>query len=443
MISQQVAGSVPVREPVRRRACLRAAIAVLLVAVLVRVAAFLAFADLQTTRGDERYYVARARSLVTAGRYVGALRPPGQSAVVAASFLLLGENLAMARLAQLAISLVTVVLVFDLVRNRAGLAAATASALLCALNPTLAHYSHLLWSETLYGMLLVLCVWSLERCERVGASRWGLAAGVALGLASLTRETAIYFLPLAAAWLALGERGGPAFAWRSRGAVLLTVGTLAVVAPWVVRNYVRYDVLAISTNRWRMIAQGNLEERMVPLLRARAGDAFVYRGVHRGVDRAVEREAIARELAVRVIVARQPGWILEKAVSSTRSLLATKSQLARFLKRGWLPDGSSSTAGAAVLAEKALLVILVSFGVAGLWLAGLGRVQALIAALVVMHWAIYIVTFAHHRFSVPLLPFLAMAAGPVLTTWPPWRGRPSWQVLGASASVIGLAALVW
>jgi hypothetical protein len=87
------------------------------------------------------------------------------------------------------------------------------------------------------------------------------------------------------------------------------------------------------------------------------------------------------------------------------------------------------------------VVVLVA-GVAGLWLARAGRLQALVVSLIAVHWAIYVVSFAHYRFVVPLLPLLAIVAGPVLTTWPPWHGRRAWQVVGAAASLVALVLLV-
>src|SRR5690606_31609092 len=172
-----------------------------------------------------------ARSLLASGRYAGGLRPPGQSSVIAASFALFGDELASARLVQVALSLVTVALVFDVVRRRVGVAAATASGLLCAVHPTLVHYAHLLCSENLYALLLVLTIWALERAERSGAVRWAVLAGCALGLAALTRESALYLLPIAAVWLVARRGREVALAARARAAVLLAVATLAVVAP--------------------------------------------------------------------------------------------------------------------------------------------------------------------------------------------------------------------
>ncbi|MBM4245306.1 MAG: glycosyltransferase family 39 protein [Deltaproteobacteria bacterium] len=411
--------------------------AVLLLAALLRLGAFALFAETTTARGDEVYYVAQARALVEHATYPGALRPPGESALIALVFLLFGESLVAARLVQVVVSLLTIALVFDVTRRRLGSRAAVAAGLLCALDPTLLHYAHLLWSENLYGLLLVATVWCLERFDRLGATRWLVGACVSLGLAALTRETAFYFAPVGAVWLWAGRSGSRAT--RLRPALLFVLVTCATVAPWVVRNSLTYGAfVSLSTNRWRMIAQGNVSTELVPRLRARSGEDFAYRGHRRPID----RERIARGLAVDAILARQPWWLLEKIRQSTRKLIVTKSQLARYVKRRWLAPRVVPVARVLVSVERMALALIVASGVAGLWLAGAPALQTLLAALIATHWAIYVLAFAHNRFLVPLLPLLAIVAGPLLTRWPPWRGARSWQLAGAATSLLALGALV-
>jgi hypothetical protein len=187
-----------------------------------------------------------------------------------------------------------------------------------------------------------------------------------------------------------------------------------------------------------MIAQGNVSTDLVPRLRARSGEGFAYRGQRRPI----ERERIARDLAIEAIVARQPWWLLEKIQESTRKLIVTKSQLARYVKRRWLAPRVVPVARVLVAVEGAALTLIIAAGVAGLWLAGAARLQTLLAGLLLTHWAIYVIAFAHNRFLMPLLPLLAITAGPLLTRWPPWRGSRPWQLVGAATFLLALGALV-
>src|SRR5260370_31120215 len=116
--------SATVDTPAERPGAALLLIAVLLLAAILRLGAFALFADATATRGDEVYYVAQARSLVAHGTYPGALRPPGESALIALVFLLCGDTLDAARLAQIVISLATIALVCDETRRRLGAPAA-------------------------------------------------------------------------------------------------------------------------------------------------------------------------------------------------------------------------------------------------------------------------------------------------------------------------------
>ncbi|MBY0278025.1 glycosyltransferase family 39 protein [Candidatus Binatia bacterium] len=406
---------------------------ILSIAAIARVAWFVLFSEADQLRGDEVYYVKQAQALVDAGTYPGALRPPLQSALIASVFLVHGTSVAAARFVGIFVSLVTVALVVEVARARLGTRAAVAAGVLCALHPSLLHYSHLLWSENLYAMLLMATVCCLERFDRLRVHGWLVGAGIALGLAALTRETALYLVPVAMAWLWKAD------GLRARPPLLLLLGAALVVAPWMLRNAALYGgPPTISTNRWRMIAQGNVAEEARRQLRARAGEDFVYR---RRRDTVV-REQIARTIALRAIVERQPWWLFEKIHQSTRDLLLTKLQLARYAKRRWLPADRLGLARIVVRVDQLMLALLVCAGIAGAWLAGAGRLQGLVVAILLTHWLIFVVAFAHNRFLVPLLPLLALLAGPMLTRWPPWGRAASWRLAGAAGSLLFLAIVL-
>src|SRR5260370_12145039 len=93
---------------------------------------------------------------------------------------------------------------------------------------------------------MVLLGWGIGRllaADAVDGLGRAAAAGVLWGVAVLTRETVLYFIPLAALWLALPPRAGG----RARGAAFL-VASLLVVAPWTYRNWAVFDAFVpVST----------------------------------------------------------------------------------------------------------------------------------------------------------------------------------------------------
>ena len=75
------------------------------------------------------------------------------------------------------------------------------AAALCAFYPELVWFSVHFWVENVF---LVLLWWAFERLlasDATGSRGAAIAAGFLWGLAILARETGLYFLPVAAAWM--------------------------------------------------------------------------------------------------------------------------------------------------------------------------------------------------------------------------------------------------
>src|SRR5687768_3847002 len=82
-----------------------------------------------------------------------------------------------------------------------------------------------------------------------------VAAGVALGLAILTRATLIGFVPFALLWVLLLSDRVRGQAVRRTAAV--SIGLMLVITPWLVRNYVQIGTPTISTLSGLTLWAGN------------------------------------------------------------------------------------------------------------------------------------------------------------------------------------------
>jgi 4-amino-4-deoxy-L-arabinose transferase-like glycosyltransferase len=107
-----------------------------------------------------------------------------------------------------------------------------------ALYPILLFYPVALASENLFIFLLLAGTILLLKAIESRRTATALAAGLLLGLATLTRSALAAFLPLGA--LAIGARSGGAppeqrGAFRRR-AIVFSLAACLVIAPWVVRN---------------------------------------------------------------------------------------------------------------------------------------------------------------------------------------------------------------
>lgn len=422
----------------RRSSPAIALLLVLLIAGALRVASALTLGDVQTLHGDEGYYVRTARSIARGDGHPGALRPPGYPAFVALGLVAGGGSLRVARMAQIGVALIGVAALFALVRRRFGTAAATVSALVCALHPTLIFYSHLFWSETVVATSILLTLLCLDRFDVERRDGWLVAAGAALGFAVLTRDMLLFFVPVVVAWCAATAR--PTLRQALRRALLVAVPVLLVIAPWMARNQMLLGRPMLSTNGWYPIAVGNLTPRDGVLGMADENRAFV--AAYDAIRGELERAAFARETALRAIAERQPGWIAEKLARNTYYLLSTASQLKRFVKGDWLAPGWRDVGRRIASVEAAYHVVQIALGLLALWLVPGGRVKQLVVALLLFHWAVYVVANATNRFRVPLVPLFALYTGPLLLGYGRRALAVRWRVAGAAASVAAFAAVV-
>jgi 4-amino-4-deoxy-L-arabinose transferase-like glycosyltransferase len=196
---------------------------------------------------DDRSYLANALALAHTGDYPvfragrvpvqTAYRAPGFPMLLALVHLVFGRALIAERLAQVAVGVALVVLIYILGRRLFGPRTALAAAALAAVSPVLVLFDATLISEPLFTVLLL------------GALVAALAhrpapAGVLIGLAALTRPEGLALVPAVA--LLLGTR---------RQALTATLVAAACIAPWTIRNaVVLHAFVPVSTETGNTLA---------------------------------------------------------------------------------------------------------------------------------------------------------------------------------------------
>jgi len=383
---------------------LRALAALYAVAVVVR-GAFLLLQPPTRLVADERVWTGLAAELAAPDvafspfAWTGLFHPPLYVYFIAAARAATG-SLAGAAGAQAGFGALLAPLVGHAAALLRGPRAGLAAGLMAAFYPELVWYSGHFWSETLFVVLLWAALDRLLAARPAGPPAPLLAAGLLWGLATLTRETALYLLPVAAAWLAWPRTSR---AWR--GAALFTAAALAVVLPWTARNY------ALTGGLVPVATRGSFN---LWLANTDADWAAVYAEYEAVPDGEIARERHAREQAAAAIRAKLPWWPFEKAWREVPAFWGVNDHLVVHVERGAYRIPLASRWGlalATVLAYVAVMVLALPSVMPAARERGFRLLLALLAAYLAMH----VVAFASPRFRLPFVPLLFLLAASTLS----------------------------
>jgi 4-amino-4-deoxy-L-arabinose transferase-like glycosyltransferase len=216
----------------------------------VRVAAAVLLDPGMNPRGDEHVYIRHARELLETGNLETGwfVRPPLYFLFMAATHSL-SDGLAvswtlLAKWLQCIASVATAIPVFLGARRIAGTRAARFAAAFLLFDPTLIGYTHLLWPETLFTLLVAIVFNGVADLDQRSGGR-SVFLGAMTGLAMLFKPVfGLFALLWAGSWLIqLG--------WSRALRQVLLVGGAAVlvVSPWVIRNQLRYGPSILLENQ--------------------------------------------------------------------------------------------------------------------------------------------------------------------------------------------------
>jgi len=248
-------------------------------------------------------------------------------------------------------------------------------------------------------VLTLLVLWWLAR-RNLAARDSAIAAGLLFGLAILTRETLLYFTPLAALWLARREARG-----RPR-TVLFLAAVVLVVAPWTYRNYVvTHALVPVATSGSLNLWQGNTALPRDEVYRR----SEAVRGP--GHVRIAQRRYQQR-MAIQEILSRQPWWAFEKLASEMPRFWEADSLVLIHLEQkrayGQAPRATDIAVSAVVLAPYLLVLVLALWG--GLRMPW-GRPAVLLLLFLVFYNGLHVVSHGFSRYRLPVMPVVFLVAG--------------------------------
>jgi hypothetical protein len=291
------------------------------------------------------------------------------------------------------------------------------AALIAALQPALVAHSHMLWSETLFALLVTLSLAAAVRAERSASLGWAVAAGLGFGAGALARELSLGVAAACAAWGISLAPPGQRRAAAARGALLLALALL-VIAPWTLRNArVLGRFVPVSTIGWFALAEGNSLTHPDWLRPGGLEERRFHAGYFSLRDE-VARLDFARAHALARIRAEQPGWLVRKAVRNLALLLSPDEVLRTKLRRGAYGDAPPPAIRALLAAAAPAWIALfcaAALGVAAARAGGARRLGLLVFGGVA---AVHVAANATARFRVPWLALLAVYAAHALLAGP-------------------------
>lgn len=327
-------------------------------------------------------------------------RMPGYPVLLAAVQAIFGERLLAARLVDALVGTATIALVFLLGREVYGEAEGLAAAAIAAVYPFFVAQSLLVLSEPLFSTLLVFGTWSLSLAYHGRGLKWSALAGLAFGLATLTRGS---FLPVvflaAVGWIAARRLDRMAI----QKAFLMVGVFMLVMSPWVVRNWrVTGGHLVLTTLRVGPSLYEGLNDH------ADGGPMMDRINWDVGTDGMTEyeRDRHWRREALRW-AAEHPGRLLTLAGLKLVRFWNVVPNLEQF--RGWVPC-------LAVGVPYGVVMLLAIVGLARSWRRR--EVWLLVLLPVVYYSIVHMVFVASVRYREALMPLvIVIAAHGVLGVW--------------------------
>lgn len=327
------------------------------------------------------------------------------------------------------LSVLTIVLVFELGRRLLSVPVGLVAAAAFAFWPNLIVHSGLVLTETLFLFLFVamlLLALATPAVARAPGRGRMLAVGVLFGTVGMVRPTSLVMAPV---FLVLWWPQGVGVALKRTA--LVGLGTLALVLPWTVRNAVRMDsFVLISTNMGDNICIGNHPDASgnyeVPDPPCNLGMPPRVVGPRPGSE--IERQNDNFEIAWRSVrddpldfVARMPARLRYTLDRDSDGLWGAADYGARPL---WSSRRYEAAKGVADIYYYAVGAVGVVGAILLLRGPDAGGRRLFLVLTAVAQLISPLVTFGDPRFKIPLYPALAIGAAYAVTTaWSSWIRR--------------------
>ena len=364
---------------------------------------------------DPDAYLAIAGNLSLGNGYAAvagvptAYRPPMYPLFLAAVEVFSNHRVWVAVIAQCLISALTVAGVFGVAKELGGALAGVLAALVTAIDPFLIHAAGDAMTETLFTFFIVSGVYFLLLTTRESGLFRVILAALCVALAGMTRPIGWALAPLVVL-VALCQKGTASR--RLAHALFAVAVCVAVSAPWIARNWVRFGAFIPTTTHGGYTLYLGNNPYLRDAVRWRSGAWLSGEPSFDAFEQHVARARIGRnELAFDRFMRREGARYIREHPGEAAKLALAK------LGFFWRPAPSAQSSRGPV--PSVVRWTLGAFSVL-LYVAALMGVVALrrqMGKLAILAWPILACTLAHAvlwsqlRFRLPLHPLLAALAG--------------------------------
>lgn len=388
---------------------------------------------------DEAEYVELAKNLATHNEFsykghLTSFRPPGFPFIMSLAFRLAGgPSLVAARMLQVLFGVATVWVMYRLGKDGWGEQVGRTAATIFAFYPAFIGYSNILLTELSCIFFVSLFCWAMLRCLQQPNWGWAIAAGVALGVCALIRDTLFYAGPIMTVFLGI-------WGWRARRSFLKPAAVFAgsfilTILPWCARNTV------LNGQPTLISAVGGItfylcNNEKAPLIRSSSlfyekqiGEEYYYETLLpelNGLSETEKNDVVTR-MAFEYMLAN-PGATTVRMLARFVDFWGQERMIINqvlFKFYGEVPFIGTLLIIAAVFGAYSLVIIGNSFGY---FFAKLRAFDIFGLLFIAYYTAMHLLVFAHPRYHMPLLPLLVLMAArafalraEIKIDWRNWR----------------------
>ncbi|MGA9672626.1 MAG: glycosyltransferase family 39 protein [Terracidiphilus sp.] len=357
------------------------------------------------------------------------IREPGYPLFLAVVFKLGGYNLEAARFANWLLSIGITIMIMRLARlvtNDEKIA--LIAALLFLLNPGTLICEARGGVEVLFIFAILVFMLVLHKAVEKGNPGRYLVAGLVLGIVVQIRSTPIAFPALLLCYLCLTATGMRERLKAVSNVAILVLGMLAVMSPWIIRNYrLVHEFVPTATVQGLALQEGQYTCQNVSSGR----DFYVLQ-----TEAGQQRDELATQLGIQtgnqyyqVFVTPRDEWNLNQALlrgakaeyASHPALFATC--VARNTLNFWFLGKTPKITSVNLVIQIPMLILAVS-GLILLYKRGELQKMGLMLTFVLSIYVVHLAVIAAARYSIPVIALLTIPAGvSILSLWQWYRTR--------------------